>query len=487
MNILVLTYYMGFILWIEAALMLPPLLIAVSLGEQAAIYGFAVAIGAAVLVGALLHLRPPKERTLYPREGFVIVAGSWLVMSLFGALPFWVSGEIPFFVDALFETISGFTTTGASILTEIESLSRSILYWRSFTHWVGGMGVLVFMMALLPAIAGGSMMHVLRAESPGPIIGKLAPKMGRSAQILYGIYFALTALEVVLLLAGGMPLFDSLTTAFGTAGTGGFSVRNASIAAYESNYLQTVIAVFMMLFGVNFNVYYLFLVGKFTQAIRGEEVRAYFGIITAATVAIALNIYSFYGSLRIAFHHSFFQVSSIITTTGFATANFDLWPEFSKTILVLLMIFGASAGSTGGGIKTVRVLLYWKMMKSNLQRTLHPNSTKTITLDGKPITAKTQQDAGTFLTIYCAMILASVLLISVDNFGFTTNVTAVLATLNNIGPGLEAVGPVSNFSGYSMFSKLVLSFDMLAGRLELLPVLLLFTPDIWKYTRLRSR
>lgn len=487
MNLSVVIYYVGSILLIEAVLMIVPLGISMVLGEACAALGFGVAIGLCLTLGLIMFLRKPKTKQMYSREGLVIVSGSWLLMSLLGALPFYISGEIPSFIDSFFETVSGFTTTGASILTEVEHLSKGLLYWRSFTHWVGGMGVLVFMLAIVPRESkSNTSMQILKAESPGPIIGKLAPQMGRSTQILYGIYIFMTLLQVILLRLGGMPLFDSLTTAYATAGTGGFAITNASTAAYPSVYLQNVIAVFMLLFGVNFNVYYLILVRRFKQAFGSEELHAYLSFIAVATLAIAFNVLNLYQDFGEALHHSFFQVASIITTTGFSTVNFNHWPEFSRFLLVLLMVVGASAGSTGGGIKTARVLILFKTIKRQLRRMLHPDSVMVLRLDGRPISKQVQHDTSAFFIVYCLIIGVSTLLVSVDNMSFATNITAVLATINNIGPGLDVVGPVGNFSAFSPFSKLVLCFDMLAGRLEIFPVLFLFAPSVWKRARLRN-
>ena len=485
MNHYAILFFLGYILRLEAALLLPSLLIALFRGESAA----AMALAATILLAAGLSLFSllgrGKDRSITHREGFVIVSLSWVVMSLVGALPFTLSGAIPSYLDAFFETVSGFTTTGASILTNVEALPLSLLYWRSFTHWLGGMGILVFVLAIIPMAKGkGDSLHVLRAESPGPSVGKLAPTMRRSARLLYTIYIVLTLVEVVLLLLGGMPLFDALVNSFATAGTGGFAIKNASIAAYESYYLQGVIAVFMVLFGVNFNLYYLILIGRARQALHSEELRVYLGLVGVSTLVIALNIRGLCTSLFDAFHHSFFQVASIITTTGFATADFDLWPELSRCILLVLMIAGACAGSTGGGIKTARVILLWKSVKSSVQKMLHPRSVKVIKMDGKPVEAEVLESTQTFMVVYCLIAIASMLLVALDNFDLETTLSAVLACLNNIGPGLSAVGPTQNYFALSPLSKLVLTADMLLGRLEIFPMLLLFAPSVW---RVRSR
>ena len=485
MNHYSILFFLGYILRLESVLLLPSLLIALFNGETAAARALACTILLAAGLSLLALLCRGKDRSIAHREGFVIVALSWVVMSLVGALPFTLSGAIPSYLDAFFETVSGFTTTGASILTNVEALPMSLLYWRSFTHWLGGMGILVFVLAIVPLAKGkGDSLHVLRAESPGPSVGKLAPTMRRSARLLYAIYIGLTLIEMVLLLLGGMPLFDALVNSFATAGTGGFAIKNASIAAYESYYLQGVIGVFMVLFGVNFNLYYLILIGKARQALRSEELRVYLGLVGVSTLVIALNIRGLYNSLFDAFHYSFFQVASIITTTGFATADFDLWPQLSRCILLVLMVAGACAGSTGGGIKTARVILLWKSVKSSVQKMLHPRSVKVIKMDDKPVEAEVLEGTQTFMVVYSLIAVASILLVALDNFDFETTFSAVLACLNNIGPGLSVVGPTSNYSALSPLSKLVLTADILLGRLEIFPMLLLFAPSV---RRVRSR
>lgn len=398
-------------------------------------------------------------------------------MSIFGALPFVLCGDIPSFTDALFETISGFTTTGASILKDVESLSRCSMFWRCFTHWIGGMGVIVFLMTVLP-LTGGSWIHLLRAESPGPSVGKLVPRMRHTAGILYLIYLCMTIIEIVLLLFGGMNWFDAVTISFGTAGTGGFSILNSGFVTYSS-YVKIVVAVFMMLFGVNFNVYFLMLNRKFVQALRCEELRYYLMIIGISTLIITLNILSICGSFGKALEEAFFQVSSIITTTGFASADFNLWPQTSKTILVLLMFIGACAESTGGGIKVSRLVILIKTIRKELASIIHPRSVKKIKMEGKPVEHEVLRSTNVFMITYVILFAFSVLLISFNGFDLTTNFTAVAATLNNIGPGLELVGPTGNFGFFSSFSKYVLMFDMLAGRLELFPMLLFFSPSTW--------
>jgi len=481
MNHYAIFYFLGYILRLESILLLPSLLISLYQGEWSAFRALIVTVLLAAGLSLLSLWCKRKDHSIAHREGFVIVALSWIIMSLIGALPFTLSGYIPNYLDAVFETVSGFTTTGASILTNVEALPMSLLFWRSFTHWVGGMGILVFVLAIVPMSKGkGDSLHVLRAESPGPSVGKLSSTMRHTARTLYTIYIAMTLLEVILLLLGGMPLFDSLVNSFATAGTGGFAIKNASIAAYDSYYLQGVIGVFMMLFGINFNIYYLILIGRFSQAVRSEEVRVYLGIIALSTTIIAFNIKDMCLNLFDAFHHSFFQVSTIITTTGFATADFNQWPQLSRCILVVLMIAGACAGSTGGGIKTARVILLWKCVKSTVQKMLHPRSVKVIKMDDKPVEADVLDGTQSFMIVYSLIAIVSMLLISLDNFDFETTVTSVLACLNNIGPGLSLVGPTGNYSAFSPLSKVILTFNMLLGRLEIFPMLLLFAPSVWR-------
>lgn len=478
MNYKMIFHILGSILKAEACLMLPSALVATVYGESC-LGAFAAAILLALAAGVLLSWKRPADSVIFAREGFIVVGLAWVVMSLVGALPFYLSGEIPSFCDSFFETVSGFTTTGASILTEVEHLPRGLLFWRSFTHWIGGMGVLVFVLTILP-LAGERSMHLLRAEVPGPSVGKLVPKMRSTAIILYSIYLALTVLEVILLVAGGMPLFDSLVNSFATAGTGGFSIRNASIAAYGSAYADGVIGVFMLLFGVNFNLYYFLLIGNFSAVWRSEELRCYLGIVGLSVAAITLNTLSSYGRLSTAFRYAFFQVSSIITTTGFATADFDKWPALSRCILAALMVLGACGGSTGGGIKVSRLVIAVKSTLAECRRMLHPRSVEIVKMDGKAVSESTVAGVHIFLAAYCFVLAGSVLLVAFDNFDFTTTFTSVLACLGNIGPGLGAVGPMGNFSGFSVFSKLILSADMLLGRLEIFPMIMLFFPSVWR-------
>ena len=472
-------FVIGRILLTEAALLMLPMVVAAACGEAA--LPFLIPALLLAVIGLALGLKAPKRSSLYARDGFAVVALAWVLMSAFGAMPFVISGDIPNFVDAFFETVSGFTTTGASILTEIEPLGRGVLFWRSFTHWVGGMGVLVFVMAILPMSAGdGHGMHLMRAEVPGPSVGKLVSRMGDTAKILYGIYLAMTVIEIVLLLLGGMPLFDACIHAFGTAGTGGFSNRNLSVGAYDSAYFDVVIGVFMLLFGVNFNLYYFLLIKRFRDVFHSEELRAYLLIVGAAVAAIVADIIHIYGTVGRSLRYAFFQVASIITTTGFATADFNAWPEFSRAILVILMFVGACAGSTGGGVKVARVVILCKTSLGDMRKMLHPNAVTTVRFEGKPLTDRTIRSVHLFLTVYILIFTVSVLLLSLDRFDLTTTFTAVAACINNIGPGLEVVGPMGNYAQFSPAAKLLLSFDMLVGRLEIFPMLLLFAPSIWK-------
>ena len=476
MNKQMIRYVLGLVLLIEGALLLLPLAVALLYREASWVY-FIATIGVCLALGGCMTLRKPQRRALFPQDGFVIAALSWIVISLVGALPFCLSGQIPRYIDALFEMISGFTTTGSSILTQVEALDHGMLFWRSFSHWVGGMGILVFMLALLPAM-GGATIHILRAESPGPSVGKVVPKIRDSAKITYEIYLALTVLLVLLYLAGGMSLFDSLCIAFGTAGTGGFAVRTSSCAEY-SPYIQTVTTIFMMLFGVNFTVYFLLLRRKFRQALHSSELWTYLGVILAATLAISFNIFRSMASFGQAVHHAAFTVSSIITTTGYGTVDFNLWPEFSRVILCFLMIMGACAGSTGGGFKVSRIVILCRYASNELKRLIHPRTVNVVQVDGKQISRETVHGVLVYTLFYIFIAMASMLLISLDNFDGSTTVSSVLATLNNIGPGLGAVGPAASFAGLSDLSKAVLCLDMLAGRLEIFPLLVLLLPSTW--------
>lgn len=477
MNYRIITYIVGWVFNLQAIFMVLPILTAVIYGEKD-IFAFFAAIIICLGIGLPLTRKKPSNKVFYIKDGCVAVALSWVVLSITGAIPFVLSGSIPHPIDAIFETVSGFTTTGASILAEVESLPKSILFWRSFTHWIGGMGVLVFLLSLLP-LAGGYHMNLMRAESPGPSVSKLVPKVQSTAKILYGIYLGMTVLQIIFLLLGGVPLFDTLCITFGSAGTGGFGIKNDSLGSY-STYCQVVTTIFIILFGVNFSAYYLILTKKFKAAFHIEEIRYYFGIILASIILIAINTRHMFSGFAQAFQQSAFQVGSIITTTGYSTTDFNQWPALSKTILVLLMFIGACAGSTGGGIKVSRIVLLLKAARKEFQLYLHPNAVKKIKMDQKTVSHETLRSTNIFLSVYLIVFCGSVLLISLDNFDLITNFTSVAATLNNIGPGLEIVGPMGNFSSFSYLSKSVLIFDMLAGRLEIFPLLLLFFKNTWK-------
>ena len=477
MNRAIIRYILGSVLKIEAALMLLPCIVAVLYKEQEGFSFLLVAILSGVL-GIIMTLNNPKNHQFYLKEGCIITSLSWILLSIVGAVPFVLTGEIPSFTDALFETISGFTTTGASILSDVEVLSYTSLFWRSFTHWIGGMGVLVFLMAIVP-LSGGSNIHLMKAESPGPTVGKLVPKMKYTARLLYLIYFGLTITEIILLLIGGMPLFDSMTITFGSVGTGGFGIKNSSCADY-SPYLQWVITIFMILSGINFNAYYLIIFKQFKKAFSMEEVRAYLGIIFTATGIIFIELICSSMGIFEALTHALFQVGSIITTTGYVTADFNEWTEVSRTILVLLMFIGACAGSTGGGIKVSRFITVFKTVFKEINSYIHPRSIKKIKMDGKPIDHETMRATNVYFITFLSLFILSLFVISFEEKDLITNFTAVAATINNIGPGLEMVGPTQNFAHFSPLSKYVLMFDMLAGRLELFPMLLLFVPTIWK-------
>jgi len=477
MNFRIIAYIVGWVCNFQAMFMVLPCITALIYQEHE-FFAFLISMIVCLIVGLPLTIRKPKNKVFYTKDGCVAVALSWFALCISGAVPFVLSGAIPHPIDAFFETVSGFTTTGSSILTDVEVLPHCILIWRSFTHWIGGMGVLVFLLSLLP-LAGGYHMNLMKAESPGPSVSKLVPQVQSTAKILYSIYLTLTVIEFVLLLFGKMSVFDALTTSFGTAGTGGFGIKNDSIAGY-SPYIQYVVTIFMILFGINFSAYFLLLSKKLRQAIHMEEVRWYLIIIFASIVFISFNARAMFSTLEETIRHVSFQVASVITTTGFATTDFDLWPEFSRTILVILMFIGACAGSTGGGIKVSRFILLIKTMKKELHTYLHPRSVRKIQMDGKVVEHNVLRSTNVYMIAYILIFVASVLLISLDNFDLTTNFTAVSATLNNIGPGLELVGPTQNFSLFSNGSKLILIFDMLAGRLELFPLLLLFVRDSWR-------
>ncbi len=475
MNGSIIRFILGNVLKIEGLLL--PAIVSGIYFEHEGIYYVSVA-AVCLILGFLMTRKKPKSQVFYLKEGCITTSLSWILLSFFGCLPFYLSKEIPSFTDALFETISGFTTTGASILNDVEALSHCALFWRSFTHWIGGMGVLVFLLAVIP-LSGGSHINLMRAESPGPSVGKLVPKIRYTARILYVIYFAMTVLEVILLLFGGMPVFDALTTSFGTAGTGGFGIKNDSFMSY-SPYLQWVVTVFMILFGINFNAYYLMLFGKLKKALCIEEVRAYLFIILAAIGIIFFNILHIYNGIFDALTHAAFQVGSIITTTGFSSVDFNLWPKASQSILVLLMFIGACAGSTGGGIKVSRFIVLIKTIIKELNSYIHPKSIKKIKMDGKPVEHEVVRSTNVYFITFMIIFSASVFAVSFEGKDLVSNFTAVAATINNIGPGLQMVGPTQNFQHFSVFSKYVLMFDMLAGRLELFPLLILFHPGAWK-------
>lgn len=468
---------LGYILALEAGLLLLPLMVSLYDRERCV---FALLVTIALLLAVSIPLIRLKvtNKSMYAREGYIIVAFSWILLSLFGALPFYLSGAIPSYIDSLFETISGFTTTGASILNDVESLPKGLLFWRSFTHWVGGMGILVFALAILPSVNERSI-YVMRAEVPGPAVGKLVPKTRKTATVLYLIYFAMTVVEILLLLFQ-MPLFDSLITAFGTAGTGGFSNRNASIGAYNSAYVDGVVTVFMLLFGVNFNIYYLFLRREFRQGIKSEELRWYMSIAGLSMLVITFNILPQSPSFGHAFREASFQVSSIITTTGYATADYNVWPELSRMILFLLMIIGACGGSTGGGVKVSRLIIVMKKLYYDVVRMLHPRSVHPIRLEEKRMDDETVNRASAFVLSYLFIIFILSLLVSVDGYNFETTLSSVVACMGNIGPGLGKVGPTGNFSHFSAFSKLVLSLAMLLGRLEIFPLFLMASPELYR-------
>ncbi len=477
MNYSMIVYILGHLLRYEALFMILPIITGWIYHEKETYAFIAIAL-LAFLIGTVMTRIRPKSTKFYTRDGSVTVALGWIVLSIFGALPFVCCGDIPSYIDALFETISGFTTTGASILTDVEALSYASLMWRSFTHWVGGMGVFVFILSLLPML-GGFTMQLMKAESPGPSVDKFVPKVKDTAKILYSIYIVVTLTQITALLLTGMPVFDTLTLTFGTVGTGGFGVKNDSLASYSA-LQQNIITFFMIISGINYSAYFYIISKRFKDAFHMEEVRWYLGIILAAVIIITFNTAPLYSGITETLRHAFFQVASIVTTTGFSSTDFNLWPELSKTILVLLMIIGACAGSTAGGFKVSRMLILLKSIQKELSNMIHPREVKKIRMDGRVIKPEVLQSAHVYLMIYCTFFLLSILLISIDNFDFTTNFTAVAATFNNIGPGLAGVGPTSNFSCYSAFSKFVLMIGMLIGRLELYPIMLLLLPATWK-------
>lgn len=479
MNKRIILYILGWVLIIEGIAMQGSTFVGIWYHEHNYIYFLLIGLGLIVL-GLPIVLLKPKNTKMYRKEGFAATTLSWIVLSLMGALPFYLSKTIPSFVDSFFEIVSGFTTTGATILTDIEKLDNCMLFWRSFSHWLGGMGVIVFLLALIPKLGGSQNINLMKAESPGPEVDKSFPSIRKYALLLYGIYIGLTVLETILLMCGGMYFFDAVTTSFSTAGTGGFASYNNSIGYFNSYYLQGVIAVFMMLFGVNFSFYILLIARKFNKAFRITEIWVYLGIVAVSTITIAVNVMKIYGNFFDSIHQSFFYVSSIISTTGFAIDNTNKWPEFSKTIIVMLTCIGACAGSTGGGFKVSRLMILAKEVKKQFLLIIHPHSVHTIKIDGKKISHDTTRSVSVYLMVYMAITLFSILIVSLDGYDFTTNVTSVLATLNNVGPGFSKVGAVGNYSIFSILSKLVLCFDMIAGRLEIYPLLLMFMPKAWK-------
>ena len=477
MNYPVISKVLGRVMGLEAVLMIPSMITALCYGESLLWYAETAAVAAVLAV--LLNLPKVKDKDFYAREGFTSVALAWVLMSAVGALPFVFSGEIPSYIDAFFEIVSGFTTTGATILTDVEAMSKGLLLWRSLSHWIGGMGVLVFIMAVLPMSEERSM-YIMRAEVPGTTFGKLVPRIRTSSAITYLIYIVLTVILIVLLCAGGVPFFDSINHAMATAGTGGFSVKQLSIGYYDSVYIDIVTSIFMLLFGVNFSVYFLLLVRKFKAALTDSEFLGYFGIALGAAVLIALDIIDEYGGFWNAFRYSLFQVSSLMTTTGFATADFTLWPAFSKSILIIVMLIGASAGSTGGGLKVSRVIIFFKCAAAELGRMLNPRRTVSIRVNGKAIATSTVHNTLVFISLYFLLTFVITALVSLDGYDFETTFASVVSCMSNVGPGLGPAGPMGSFDIYSDLSKVLLSFAMLAGRLEIFPMLLLFSPDTWR-------
>lgn len=478
MNKKMIIYILGKMLGVEGALLLIPALVSLIYGEKT---GVSFLIVAAVLgvIFLIFGRKKPKNNRIYGKEGFAIVGLAWILWSLFGAIPFVITGSVPNYIDAFFETVSGFTTTGSTILQEIESLPMGINFWRCFTHWIGGMGVLVFVM-MVTSLDDENAMPLMRAEVPGPEADKLVPKARSTAKILYQMYFVLTAAEVVLLMFGGMNLYDALVHSFSTAGTGGFSNRNSSVAFYDSAYIDGVITVFMILFGINFNLYFLLLLKNWKSVLKNEELRAYLGIIAAAVAVITINILSIYENVFHAFRYASFQVASVITTTGFYTADYELWPELSKVVLLTVMFIGACAGSTGGGIKVCRFVILCKSIRQEIRKILHPNVVTMVKINGKKVSNDTMRGINTFFAAYIFILVMSVLIVSVDNFDFATSFSGVLTTINNVGPGISKVGPAENFHMFSPLSKLVFCFDMLVGRLEIFPYLLLLFSDLWR-------
>ena len=477
MNRRMIFYFLGWVMKIESALLLLPLAVCMIYRERETLYMAGIWFFLAV-AGILMSYKKPINANFFTREGYVAVALSWIVLGIFGAMPFYQTDTIPSFIDALFETISGFTTTGASILTDVENMSKGVQFWRSFTHWVGGMGVLVFVLALIPVTDADSI-HLMRAESPGPSVGKLVPRVKSTAKILYGIYLAITVTMILALFFTGMPFIEAMEITFGTVGTGGFGVHNDSCASY-STLQQAIITFFMIACGVNFNLYFLILAKRPKDALKSEELRTYLGILAFATITIAINIRGYFDSVGMTLHQALFQVATCMTTTGFGTTDFDLWPTYSKLVLVAVMFVGGCAGSTAGGIKVSRIVIAFKTITKEMQNILHPRSVKILKFEGKPIEHSVLRSVNVYFMTYTCIFFASILLVALDGKDVTTTVTAVIATFNNIGPGLAKVGPTMNYAEFGNFAKLVLTFDMLAGRLELFPLLLMFSPSTWK-------
>lgn len=479
MNYKMTAYVLGKMLGVEALVLCIPAAVSLIYGETSDMAAFGITSAVLCVFFLLFGRKKPENGRIYGKDGLVIVAAAWILWSVFGALPFYLSREIPSYIDALFETVSGFTTTGSTILTDIEALSYGMNFWRCLTHWIGGMGVLVFVMVVTSLDDKGSM-HLMRAEVPGPEADKLVPKARETAKLLYAMYLALTVAEIIFLLAGGMNLYDSIIHSFSTAGTGGFANHNSSVAYYNSAYIDGVITVFMILFGINFNMYFLLLIRDVKSVWKNEEVRAYLGIIAAATLVITCNVLTIYKEPLKAFRYSVFQVASIITTTGFATADYNLWPELSKCILLLIMVIGACAGSTGGGVKVSRFLILWKSILKQVKGMLHPKSVNVVKVNGKKISNETLQGVYAYFSAYVFVFGISVLLVALDNFDFATTISGVLTTLSNVGPGISRVGPVENFQSFSVLSKIVFSMDMLIGRLEIFPFLMICSPGFWR-------
>lgn len=478
MNKKMIRFILGRMMGVEGIVLLIPALVSLIYREKS-VWSFLAVTAVLTVIYLLFGMKAPENKQIYGKEGFVIVGFAWILWSLFGALPFFLSGSIPHYIDAFFETVSGFTTTGSTILQDIEALPKGINFWRCFTHWIGGMGVLVFVM-VVTSLDDENSMPLMRAEVPGPEADKLVPKARHTARLLYTMYFALTAVEIVLLLFGGMSVYDAVIHSFSTAGTGGFSSMNSSIAHFDSAYIDGVITVFMLLFGVNFNLYFFLLIKEWKPVIKNEELRVYGGIVAAATLLITINITGMYKNVLEAFRYAVFQVASIITTTGFCTADFNQWPEFSKMILLAIMVVGACAGSTGGGMKISRIMILFKSIQQEMKRILHPNLVTVVKVNGKKVGKDTMRGINVYLAAYMFVLIASCVIVSLDNFDFATSFSGVLTTMNNVGPGISLIGPVENFHIFSPLSKLVFCFDMLVGRLEIFPYLLMMSPDLWR-------